>query len=111
MSLVELSREQSQFNPIRQRYVRAEKTTSGENGALIAYGSNAELSVATVGMGNTASTAMTIVGTVVVWSTQASVVNEEYDQAFVKRILEADARSPEAKFTNVVDMMKWLERD
>lgn len=35
----------------------------------------------------------------------------EYNPELVKRVLEADAKPPVAKFTNVIDMLEWLERD
>jgi len=34
----------------------------------------------------------------------------EYDPDFVKSVLQADAAAPEASFTNVVDMLDWLNR-
>lgn len=37
--------------------------------------------------------------------------HEKYDAAFVKRVLDADAKPPEAKFANLIDMMDWLDRD
>ena len=35
----------------------------------------------------------------------------EYDPDFVASILQADAAPPEASFSNVVDMLDWLNRD
>lgn len=35
----------------------------------------------------------------------------EYDPNMVAALLKADAKAPEAKFTNVKDMLDWLERD
>jgi hypothetical protein len=37
--------------------------------------------------------------------------NNEYDPAFVARVLKADAAPTEATFDNVIDMLDWLERD
>jgi hypothetical protein len=36
---------------------------------------------------------------------------EQYDPDFVASILQADAKPPEARFDNVVDMLNWLNRD
>jgi hypothetical protein len=38
-------------------------------------------------------------------------VGEEYDHEMVAALLRADAEKPEATFTNVIDMVEWLERD
>ncbi|WOJ88282.1 hypothetical protein RZS28_10540 [Methylocapsa polymorpha] len=35
---------------------------------------------------------------------------EEYDPAFVSMLIQADAGKPEAEFTNVIDMIEWLDR-
>ena len=45
------------------------------------------------------------------YGTVSAAVQEEYDPAFVSRVLEADASPNEAIFDNVVDLMDWLERD
>jgi hypothetical protein len=37
--------------------------------------------------------------------------NSDYDTDFVESILSADAAEPEARFSNVVDMLEWLNRD
>ena len=47
---------------------------------------------------------------------QAAVVpammrDEQYNPDLVAEILHADAKPPEAKFNNVVDMLDWLNRD
>jgi hypothetical protein len=34
---------------------------------------------------------------------------EPYNPALVAAVIEADAKKPEAKFDNVIDMMEWLE--
>lgn len=34
-----------------------------------------------------------------------------YSPAMVERLLHADVAKPEATFTNVIDMMEWLDRD
>lgn len=39
------------------------------------------------------------------------VTGEKYNYDFVSSILQADRKEPEAKFSNVVDMFEWLERD
>ena len=81
---------------------------------MIGYGSNAEVTAVTSisgSMATTAATTIAFVDTVLMWSTQASVAHEKYDAAFVKRVLDADAKPPEAKFANVIDMMDWLDRD
>lgn len=39
------------------------------------------------------------------------MADDEYDPAFVAKILDVAAKPPEAKFNNVVDMLEWLNRD
>ena len=34
-----------------------------------------------------------------------------FNPAIVTKLLQADAAPPEATFTNVIDMMEWLDRD
>ena len=36
---------------------------------------------------------------------------EEYNPEMVAALLRADAEKPEATFSNIIDMMEWLERD
>ena len=100
--------------PTWHKYIAAGTTISGQEGATIAYASNGTVTVAS---GATiSSTAMVtakayghLVNAVVVLSAQPT--EEKYNPEFVRKILEADARPPAAKFTNVVDMMEWLDRD
>jgi hypothetical protein len=40
-----------------------------------------------------------------------SDLSDEYNPEMVAALLKADAEPPVATFTNVVDMMEWLERD
>lgn len=40
-----------------------------------------------------------------------SNTQDQYDPEMVIAILRADAEKPEATFSNVIDMMEWLERD
>jgi hypothetical protein len=35
----------------------------------------------------------------------------EYEPEMVRRLLQLDAKAPEAKFNNVIDMMDWLNSD
>jgi hypothetical protein len=110
MSLGELQREDSR--PERHKYVFAEKAISGLASPLIAYGSNADVTVvAGIAVSSTAVGDWHLVDAGAVWSAAAHWVEEEYDPAMVTRILEADAKPPEAKFSNVIDMLEWLERE
>ena len=38
-------------------------------------------------------------------------VSEEYNPELVASLLRARSEEPEATFTNVIDMMEWLDRD
>jgi hypothetical protein len=111
MSVLELPRKQRQGRPDWRtsgwrKYVAVERTISGDEGSLISYGSNADfISVVGATTTSTAGGAYWIVETAVILSTQ------EYDHGLVTIILDADSKPPEAKFTNVIDMMNWLDRD
>jgi hypothetical protein len=92
------------------KYITSSTTFSGREGAVIGYASNAPM--ITSGTTIISSAAMVyghIVGAVVVLS--ARPTEQQYDPEFVRKIREADAKPPVAKFTNVVDMMEWLDRD
>jgi hypothetical protein len=91
------------------KYIASATTFSGREGSVIGYASNAPM--ITSGTTIVSSAAMVyghIVGAVVVLSSQPT--EQQYDPEFVRKIREADAK-PVAKFTNVVDMMEWLDRD
>jgi hypothetical protein len=75
---------------------------SGMEGSRIAYSSNAALA-ADVFVATTMRREYQPVYT--------SVAGSGYDPDFVASILHADAAPPEATFTNVVDMLEWLNRD
>ena len=92
------------------KYIASGTTFSGGEGVVIGYASNAPM--ITSGTTVISSAAMVyghIVGAVVVLSAQP--IEEPYDSEFVRKIREADAKPPVAKFTNVIDMMEWLDRD
>jgi hypothetical protein len=111
MSLQDIERTKSRRR--WQMFETATVTVSGAAGSRILNGSNAEYVIGGgyqwLGGGSTsAGQAVTVVAYSGI--TQAPEV-EEYDPAFVTRILDAAAQPPEAKFNNVVDMLNWLNRD
>ena len=44
------------------------------------------------------------------FTTSAANVHEEYNSEMVASLLRARSEKPEATFTNVIDMMEWLDR-
>jgi hypothetical protein len=86
---------------------------SGSGSARIMHGSNAEYVIIAAGQwfgGGSTSAGLSV--TAYAYSGATSVAaEEEYDPAFVAKVLAADAAPVEARFDNVVDLMDWLERD
>jgi hypothetical protein len=93
----------------RRKYIASCTTFSGSEGAVIGYASNAPMITSGTIISTAAMVYEHIVGAVVVLSAQPT--EQQYDPEFVRKIREADAKPPVAKFTNVVDMMEWLDRD
>jgi hypothetical protein len=90
-----------------------EYMVSGSAFARIVHGSNAEVLYTAVGQwlgGGSTSVGHSV--TAYAYSGQAApVMGEEYDPAFVAKILAADAEPEEEGFDNVVDLLDWLNRD
>jgi hypothetical protein len=104
----------------RAQTVRAFYTVSGAEGAqIINATTNHSVSIKISTQAVTAALERLMSATVT-WGQQqtgvvpaavSSVEEVQYDPDFVAQILQADAAPPEAKFTNVVDMLEWLDRD
>jgi hypothetical protein len=102
MSLLELPRPRRRALP---HLIPTGNPMQGTLGALIGLGTSADVTVVTgVTMGATAG------GYWIVDMATASS-SEEYDPSFVGMILDRDSKPAEAKFTNVIDMLDWLDRD
>jgi hypothetical protein len=83
--------------------------TSGTIGSSIFYHDNIVIS-GTIG----ALTPVFITGVAydTCWMTISTAsVSEEYKPELVKRVLDADAKPPVARFSNVIDMLEWLDRE
>jgi hypothetical protein len=83
--------------------------TSGTLGSCIYYHDNIVIN-GTVG----ALTPVSITGVAYVacWMTISTAsVGGEYNPELVKRVLDADAKPPVARFSNVIDMLEWLDRE
>jgi hypothetical protein len=83
--------------------------TSGMSGSCVFYHDNIVVN-GTIG----ALTSVFITGVAydTCWMTiSRASVSEEYKPELVKRVLEADAKPPVARFSNVIDMLEWLDRE
>jgi hypothetical protein len=90
-----------------------EYTTSGSDGSRIVNGSNAEYISGVYRWfgGGSTSVSQGVIDYSYYSGTALIAAEEEYDPAFVARVLRVDAAPNEATFDNVVDLMDWLERD
>jgi hypothetical protein len=92
-----------------RRYIcHTARTVSGNAGARIINGSNAEYTI----VGNLIGFGATVVPEYEVVCMGTFVASSDnYQPEMVERLLRLDAEAPEAKFNNVIDMMDWLDRD
>jgi hypothetical protein len=83
--------------------------TSGAIGSCLYYHDDIVVNGA---IGATAPVMITNISYDVCWVTISTAsIAEEYGAELVKRVLEADARPPAASFSNVIDMLDWLDRE
>lgn len=103
MALQELERDQ--LSQAATWAVPITKTVSGSEGAKIVKGATGSFGP---------SRTYTLVSNATVDVSLVAVYcagDSAHESEFVKSILQADAAAPEANFSNVVDMLDWLNRE
>jgi len=111
VSLQVIEREKRLAAPTLQKFFPVTRTVAGFEGYRFLKTVSEGVTDITIhgsyALATNASVSLSIVGCVY----YAGVNVSGYDADFVKAVQAADAAEPEAKFSNVVDMLDWLIRD
>jgi hypothetical protein len=103
-----------EYSDVRFRPLPAAEAVSGNPIVHVINGNTSIWSFTSVRLGfvgNAPVAAFSSVGTAYSVTLVTYDSREQYDPELVSAIKQADAAKPEATFTNVIDMMEWLERD
>jgi hypothetical protein len=86
------------------------ETVSGSGGAVIVQSVSASTNMFfVIGYDLSSNAAVNLASGVSLFSGHAED-GDEYNPDLVERLRRLDAAPPEAEFTNIIDMMDWLER-